>query len=313
MSTCVWNRFRISLDDKRKRAFRDVMMMYVSFVVGKFRRFRYRVNNFSLVDYLMSSVWFCSLLHILSVVLLSCMFYLGLFRRFVRAFFSSGKDCSPLSKRLQLLSLYMEVPVVRREVVKWGVNRIFPGFIGELTQGSLRNTMWSMSKGVIRAPFVHIPSLPKGPFLDDIRQKLDFLDRVPFPKIEKELHALLDNKVFCIFPSLFGLLPHLGLVVFCFFFFGSVFVWLFWFFFCVCRVKTSLSRLNLMISLELGKPTISFSMVRYSRNDRKNVQKRSNIFLPFQISCITVNVDFLDSHNKTVLELTQTLTLRICE
>ncbi len=95
-----------------------------------------------------------SAVFVAAVAAVTLLYYLAPLRRLVLRLPSH-----PVSKRLQLVALYLEVPIVRRAVVLWGVADVFPGFLRELSRGALRTTAFGMQPGVARAPFCFVPSL----------------------------------------------------------------------------------------------------------------------------------------------------------
>ncbi len=95
-----------------------------------------------------------SLLHVAAVLLITSLYYISLLRRLVLLL-----PVVPFTKRVQLVALYLEVPIVRRAAALWGVADVFPGFMREMARGALRTTAFSMQPGVVRAPFCFVPSV----------------------------------------------------------------------------------------------------------------------------------------------------------
>jgi hypothetical protein len=97
-----------------------------------------------------------SLLHVFAVLLITTLYHVAWLRRVVLLL----PNTLPWSKRLQLIAMYCQVPVVRRSVHQFGVSVVFPQMINEISFGSLKTSALGMQLGVVRAPFVFVPSLP---------------------------------------------------------------------------------------------------------------------------------------------------------
>jgi hypothetical protein len=137
------------------------------------------------------SVLVDSFKHVVAIFVVTMLFYSAWLRRVVRYWLKSSVAWC---KRLQLVSLYLEVPIVRRSCLSFGVVNVFPQFLNELAFGALKTTSLGMQPGVVRAPFCFVPSLSFD------------LDKVVLPvsvetlrescnAVEEELSNLLDQKV----------------------------------------------------------------------------------------------------------------------
>ncbi len=123
---------------------------------------------------LVESLWF-----VLHVALITGLYYVAPLRAaLVRActWMWSPAALPPSVKRVMLVALYLDVPIVRRACGQWGVARVFPGFLHEMAAGALKTTSFSMQVSCSHSPFCFVPSLgPRGPFLDELRPRMTFL------------------------------------------------------------------------------------------------------------------------------------------
>ncbi len=132
-----------------------------------------------------------SFMHVVSVLLVTSLFCLSFLRRFVLLL---PRQNRPFLKRIQLVALYCEVPIVRRAVQQFGVATCFPQMINELSWGTLKTTVLSMQPGVVRAPFCFVPSLPHNVEEARLPASVNALKQ-EFEKVRIELDCLLDLKV----------------------------------------------------------------------------------------------------------------------
>lgn len=123
---------------------------------------------------LVESLWFALHLALITALYYAAPLRTGLVR--VCTWIWSPGALPPSAKRIMLVALYLDVPIVRRACGQWGIARVFPGFLNEMASGALKTTSFSMQVASSHSPFCFVPSLgPRGPFLDELRPRMGFL------------------------------------------------------------------------------------------------------------------------------------------
>lgn len=154
-------------------------------------------------------VFIDTIIHILVLFTISIFYYFSIIRNIslyvILCIWHPSKFPSWV-KRWSLIILYLDVPIVRKSIVQWGIARIFPGFIQECVVGTLKTTAFTMQTSSIHSPFLFIPSLREcGPFYHNrIRSKMPWLQPIEqaTTAIAAELCSLLEAKE--VFPEFFG-------------------------------------------------------------------------------------------------------------